>query len=207
MTSGELSHVVALPTRDAAARRGSMTSREDADAMRRLARGEIGALGEIYDRHHEAVRRFIARSTGSLHDADDLVHATFLAVPKIAASFDEARSCRAWLLGIAVRMIRRHRATGARLARALLRFGQTAPTTTPDPERFLAARHELGRLDKALAKLSEGKRVVLIMAELEGLSCDEIAAALGIPIGTVWTRLHHARRALESALPPEEGNQ
>jgi RNA polymerase sigma-70 factor, ECF subfamily len=201
-----LSNVVALSSQPGAADSTPpmpSTAHADADAMRRLARGEIGALGEIYDRHHEAIRRFIARATGSLHDADDLVHTTFLTLPKIAASFDESRSCRAWLLGIAARVLRKHRATGARLARALLRFRQTTPLATPDPERALAARRELSRLERALLAMSEAKRVVLIMAEVEGLSCEEIASALEIPIGTVWTRLHHARRALEAALLPE----
>ena len=55
-------------------------------------------------------------------------------------------------------------------------------------------------VERALARLSEAKRVTLLMAEVEGLSCDEIAQALEIPIGTVWTRLHAARRELRQAL-------
>jgi RNA polymerase sigma-70 factor (ECF subfamily) len=52
----------------------------------------------------------------------------------------------------------------------------------------------------ALTRISEAKRITLLMAEVEGLSCAEIAAALGVPIGTVWTRLHAARRELRRAL-------
>ena len=51
-------------------------------------------------------------------------------------------------------------------------------------------------LDRGLQQMSEAKRVTLILAEVEGFSCEEIASLLGIPIGTVWTRLHHARREL-----------
>ena len=66
----------------------------DADAMRRLAAGEMSALGELYDRHHESVRRFIARDTSDAEDVDDLVHTAFLAAAKSAGSYDGRASCR-----------------------------------------------------------------------------------------------------------------
>ena len=51
-------------------------------------------------------------------------------------------------------------------------------------------------LEAGLAQLSSAKRSVLVLAEVEGFSCEEIAGMLEIPVGTVWTRLHHARREL-----------
>jgi len=60
--------------------------------MTRLAGGESGALGELYDRYHEPVRRFIARATSDAEDVDDLVHATFLAAATSAARYD-GRDC------------------------------------------------------------------------------------------------------------------
>jgi DNA-directed RNA polymerase specialized sigma24 family protein len=56
----------------------------DADVMSRLASGDLGALGELYDRYHEPIRRFVARATSDAEDVDDLVHATFLAAAKSA---------------------------------------------------------------------------------------------------------------------------
>lgn len=176
----------------------------DARAMQRLAHGEIAALGELYDRHQAAVRRFVRRATANAHDADDLVQSTFLALHKSAAAFDPTQPCRAWLLGIAARLIQRERTTGLRWARLLRRFWPPRPGWSSDPERAHAARHELARLERALSDLSESKRVVLILAEVEGLGGEEIAAALRIPIGTVWTRLHHARRQLLRALDDGE---
>jgi len=73
-----------------------------------------------------------------------------------------------------------------------------------DPHRELSARDEVSRLSRALELLSEPKRVVLLLAEGEGMSSDGIAQALQIPVGTVWTRLHHARRDLRQLLNPEE---
>jgi RNA polymerase sigma-70 factor (ECF subfamily) len=191
--------VVARDSSPAAAERPN----DDAAILARIAGGEMAALGELYDRHHAAVRRLLVRAIGDADEADDLVHSTFLVVPRAAASFDPRRPCRAWLFGIAVRMMRRHRAAGARWARMLGRFRDVLHTGTRDPESIVSARVDLGKVEVALAGMSEPKRLVLIMAELEGLSCDEIALALDIPIGTVWTRLHHARRGLAAAIPKE----
>lgn len=180
--------------------KGGVPSREgaaasDADIMRRLAVGESSALGELYDRYHEALRRFLARATADASDVDDLVHATFLAAAKSAAQYDGRASSRPWLIGIAVQYLRRrHRAFG-RLVAALTSLA--GRTTAVDPRSRLDARPDV---ERALRLLSEAKRVTFLMAELEGLSCPEIADALHIPVGTVWTRLHAARRELRATL-------
>jgi len=176
--------------------------RSDADAIARLARGEIDALGELYERHHAAVHGFIARATGNASDTADLVQDTFLTVPRAAAGYDGRASCRPWLLGIAARLIQRRGRSLGRLTRMLLRFVDDARQTpgAPSPEQSLAADADMAALDAALQRLSEAKRITLLMAEVEGLSGEEIAAALGVPIGTVWTRLHHARAELRQSL-------
>lgn len=168
----------------------------DAAIMSRLARGDSGALGELYDRYQAGIRRFIIRATSDASDVDDLLHATFLSAAKIAGRYDGRESCRPWLIGIAAQHIkRRHRAFG-RLVAVLTSFGG-ARARALDPRSSLDARPDV---ERALRLLSEPKRVTFLMAELEGLSCPEIAEALKIPIGTVWTRLHAARRELRQAL-------
>ncbi|HEV8550536.1 MAG TPA: RNA polymerase sigma factor [Polyangiaceae bacterium] len=187
----------AAPVADARADEGD----GDRRAMERLARGDVDALGELYDRHHAAVRRLAARMSAGAEDGDDIVHATFLNAMKSAGTFEPHRSVRAWLLGIAARLMQRQRTQGARWARLLrASFRPAEPAWTSDPERALAAREGLTQVERALAGLAEPKRLVLIMAEVEGLSGEEIAEALEIPVGTVWTRLHHARRELSAAL-------
>jgi RNA polymerase sigma-70 factor, ECF subfamily len=177
---------------------------EDAQALARLAAGDMEALGELYDRHHAAIRGFLTRALGDADEAEDLVHATFLALPKAASSFDPGRPCRAWLFGIAVRMMRRQRAAGARWSRMLSKFREVLNPASDDPERIVGARRDLTKVEDALQEMSEAKRVVLIMAEVEGMSCEEIAGVLDIPVGTVWTRLHHARRGLTAAVATKE---
>ena len=168
----------------------------DPDVLRRLAEGETGALGELYDRHQEPVRRFLSRATADAEDVDDLVHATFLAAARSAGRYDGRPSSRAWLIGIAAQLLRRRRRAFARLL-AVLSSLRGARATHADPRPMLHARSDV---ERALATISEPKRVTFLMAEVEELSCAEIAAVLGIPIGTVWTRLHAARRELRQAL-------
>jgi RNA polymerase sigma-70 factor (ECF subfamily) len=171
----------------------------DAELMRQLATGQLGALGELYDRYHAPLRSFISRATSDAHDVDDLVHATFLETAKCASRYDGRTSCRPWLIGIAAQLLRRRRHTLARFVTVLGALRASAPTAS-DPRAALQARPDL---ERALARLSEAKRVTILMAEVEGLSCEEIARALGIPIGTVWTRLHAARRELRATFDAE----
>jgi RNA polymerase sigma factor (sigma-70 family) len=171
----------------------------DPDTLRRLAGGEIGALGELYDRYQEPVRRFVARATCDAEDVDDLVHSTFLAAAKSAGRYDGRPSCRPWLIGIAAQLLRRRRQSFGRFV-AVLSSLRGVRVPAADPRPALQARSEI---ERALVRISTTKRITLLMAEVEGLSCAEIAAAQGVPIGTVWTRLHAARRELRRAL--EEG--
>lgn len=168
----------------------------DPELMTRLANGELGALGELYDRYHEPLRRFLGCATGDAEDVDDLVHQTFLAAAKSAQRYDGRASCRPWLVGIAVQHLRRRRQAFARLFAVLgsLRRGRASSV---DPRPALHARTDV---ERALAGISEPKRIAFLMAEVEGCTCAEIAEALGVPIGTVWTRLHAARRELREAL-------
>lgn len=168
----------------------------DAELLQRVAAGEIGALSELYDRHRESVRRFVARATRDAKDVDDLVHETFLAAAKSCARFDGRPSCRPWLLGIAAQLLRRRRQSFGRLLAVVSTLCRLRVAAT-DPRSALQASSDIAR---ALSHLSEVKRVALLLAEVEGLSCAEIAATFKVPIGTVWTRLHAARREIRNAL-------
>ncbi len=203
---GELSPTLMFaPASDApSAPAASPSVNEDRALMARLAAGDMDALGRLYDLYQANVRRFLVRLSPNVADADDAVHATFLAAYRSAASFNPSRSLRAWLFGVAANQAKRARASSARRARLLGTLRPSAWGATADPEGALAAREELGRLESALAALSEAKRAVLLLSEVEGLSGAEIAEALDIPIGTVWTRLHHARRELSGMVPHEE---
>jgi RNA polymerase sigma-70 factor (ECF subfamily) len=167
--------------------------------MQQLALGQLGALGELYDRYQAPLRSFVARATRDAHDVDDLVHATFLAAAHGAERYDGRACCRPWLIGIAAQLLRRRRQTFGRLVAVLSMLKRSLPAAG-DPRGALQARSDV---ERGLLQLSEAKRITLLMAEVEGLSCAEIAEALAVPIGTVWTRLHAARRELRQALERE----
>jgi len=159
-----------------------------------MQHGDTGALGALYDRHAAGLRRFAARAT-TASEADDIVQAVFLRAATRVETFDPTRgTARAWLHGIAARVLQEWHRSLVRRARALIR-------ATPSPETApgVGSRTDVAR---ALAALTEQKRVVVILSEIEGFTGEEIAEMLGVPVGTVWTRLHHARKELRARLVP-----
>ena len=182
----------------------SAASPTDGEALSALARGEISALGVLYDRHRTAIFQFVARATGNAEDVEDLVHATFVTATKAASSFDGRDSCRPWLVGIAGKLVHRRRRSLFRFGRALSELTLREGQRSVDPAHQLGARDDVARVAAALQKMTEAKRLVLLLAEVESLGCQQIADALEIPIGTVWTRLHHARKELRELLQEEE---
>jgi RNA polymerase sigma-70 factor (ECF subfamily) len=177
----------------------SVAGTTDPELFARLAAGDIGALGELYDRHQRALRHFVARATGDAEDVDDLVHTAFLTAARTAARYDGRAQARPWLMGIAVQLLKRRRHKLARLLSVLSSLAPTRPAET-DPRRALRAQTDV---ERALAKLSQAKRITILLAEVEGLSGGEIAELLQVPLGTVWTRLHAARRELRELLEGE----
>ena len=165
----------------------------DTTLMTRIASGDLGALGNLYDRYARDLVRFARRITNA-GDAEDIVQTTFLRVLQKAARYDaRALSARPWLFGIAARVAQERRRSLRRFAAAVAAFGASAfrvASSSPETRRDLA---------NALARLSVAKRTALVLAELEGFTSQEIAQMLSIPVGTVWTRLHHARRELKLA--------
>jgi RNA polymerase sigma factor (sigma-70 family) len=173
----------------------------DAELMVRIAAGNLAALGVLYDRYFEDVREFVRMVTARAADADDLVHDLFLSLTRIAATYDGRPSARPFLIGIAAQMARRRAQRLARLHRLLAMFRESIPRWVQrTPEDIADDAEELDLVDDVLGRLSEEKRLVLLMVEREGLSGEEVAAALGIPVATVWTRLHYGRAELRRAL-------
>jgi RNA polymerase sigma-70 factor (ECF subfamily) len=174
---------------------------EDAELVARVVAGNLSALGVLYDRYGDDVRRFALRMTLRSADADDIVHDTFLTVQSAGASYDGRACAKPFLIGIAGRLLRDRTRRRARLSRVLETLGQTlSHVVSRTPEDDASAARELELLEGALLRLSEEKRMVLLMIEREHLSGEEVATALGIPVATVWTRLHYARAEVRASL-------
>jgi RNA polymerase sigma-70 factor (ECF subfamily) len=182
-----------------------VSPRTDGELLRALEGSDLSALGELYDRYAGDVWRAARRMLGSDADADDVVHAVFLKLPALARSYDGRPSARPWLVGVSVRVALRHRRGAGRFLKMLVGFAKTATSrASGDPERHASAREELRAFERAFARLSPKKRAVFALIELDGLTTEEVAAALAIPAATVRTRLHHARRELHAELGPVE---
>jgi RNA polymerase sigma-70 factor (ECF subfamily) len=176
----------------------------DAELLRRVSQGDLGPLGVLYDRHHERVHQFVSRATAGGADADDITHEAFLALASVAHRFDGRPSARPLLIGIAAQLVRQHRRAGARLLQVLASFANgLSGRSVRTPEDAASVTEELGRFEQALARLPEEKRLVLLLVEREGLTGEEVAAALHVPLNTVWTRLHYARAEVRRTLDPQ----
>jgi RNA polymerase sigma-70 factor (ECF subfamily) len=179
----------------------------DAALLQRVAQGELAALGLLYDRHWDGVRAFVAKATGDGPDVDDITQEAFLTLATIAGRYDGRVSARPLLVGIAAQHLRQRRRGVARLFQVLSAFATTsAQRNEATPEDAARVSEELGRVERALAALSEDKRLVVLLIEREGLTGEEVARALGVPLNTVWTRLHYARAELRAALGSKSAN-
>lgn len=177
----------------------------DDQLLRAIADGDLEALGALFDRYAPEVRRYLLRISMSAVDVDDLVQATFLEVMRAAQRFDAREPARPWLYGIALVMLRRHRRS---VGRAFARMGAWASSSRDQPspatpDEHLEGREAARRFERALSRLSPKKREAFVLVTLEGFSGEEAARALGIPVKTLWTRLHHARRELTTRMGVE----
>jgi RNA polymerase sigma-70 factor (ECF subfamily) len=188
---------VLLPLRRAA---GATAELSDEALVAACVTFERAALGALFDRYHARVHRFLWRLVGTRpHDVDDLVQATFLEVWRCAADYRGRSPVRTWVLGISANLARHHVRSGLRRTAAfeVLRGSPAAPV---DPTEAAGHRELVGRLGHALEALPEPLRVAFVMCDLEEIPGVEAAQALGVRPGTMWRRLHEARKALRTAL-------
>jgi RNA polymerase sigma factor (sigma-70 family) len=156
----------------------------------------------VFDRHCAEIFRYLARRLGP-DVAEDATAETFLTAFRKRGRFSADREdARPWLYGIATRVIGEHRRAERRRRKALGRMDATA--TTEPFEEVAAGRvtaQQLGRrLTGALGGLSAAERDLLLLIAWADLTYEEAAEALGIPVGTVRSRLHRARKKAREAL-------
>lgn len=156
----------------------------------------------LYDRHAAPIHRYVARRLGG-GAADDAVAEIFLAAFRRRHRYDLSRSdARPWLYGIAANVIGKHRRAEVRMWRALARTG-AGPAAESHADRVddrVSAAAAQRALAAALAGMAAGDRDVLLLIAWADLSYAEVAVALGIPVGTVRSRLNRARRHAREAL-------
>ena len=180
---------------------GDITEMSDEALLAACGTGDAPALGALFDRFHLAVYRFASRlpMTDDLA-RDDLVQATFLEVQRAAPSFRGTSSVKTWVLGIAAN-IARHTLRAERRRRVhQARFLERVDTASEPPDAQLERRKLLARIAAALSRLPRDQQIAFILCDLEQLPGVEVARVLDIPEGTLWRRLHTARKAMRQAI-------
>ncbi len=163
----------------------------DEELMRGVGQGDERALASLVERYAARIHAFLTRVTGDRDDADDLLQDTWMRVARGARGFDAARRVRPWLYGIATNLARdlhRRRAVRVRAVEHGNVGADEAATVFRPVDRI--------DMRERLAQLPERLREVLVLRYFDGLDEAEMADALGIPRGTVKSRLHGALREL-----------
>jgi RNA polymerase sigma-70 factor (ECF subfamily) len=180
---------------------GTVTELSDEALVAAAAATETAALGALFDRHHDAVRRFLGRLSGTDdRDLDDLVQMTFEAVPRAARRFDGRSPVRTWLFGVANNVARHHVRTEIRRKRLTQALAAAEHLDRRDASAEVLERERAARLKDAIAALSPKLREAFVLVYLENIAGTDAARVLGIREGALWKRLHEARARLRSAL-------
>jgi RNA polymerase sigma-70 factor (ECF subfamily) len=153
---------------------------------------------QVYASSFNDVARWIRALGGMPADVEDLTQEVFLVVRRKLSGFD-GRNLRGWLYRIAQRTVRDYRRR-AWFRRVFLGGGSVPDhhydnaTSDADPGDIFERKEAEGLLHGLLGQMSDVRRTTFILFEVEGYSGEEIAEMQGIPLNTVWTRLHHARK-------------
>lgn len=172
------------------------------DLVPRLVRGDRNAVDEAYRTYHAAVRGLARRLLGDSSAAEDIVHETFVTLPKAIRKYRGESSFRSFLLGVAVNHSRRHIRSVMRRRRAMERLAarDAVSPTSFDGHAEVVRRQLADRLTLALDQLSFDQREAFVLCEVEQRTSVEVSEILGTPEGTIRTRVFHARRKLREVL-------
>lgn len=181
---------------DDGSRERNVLQTSDLDLVRLAAQGDHAAFHKLVDRHAKALFQVAISLSATRADAEDLVQETFVAAYKGFAAFDGRASVRTWMTRILMRRAADAWRSG-RHARNAVNLD-----SAPQPARESSESRIDQRLDLAavLEQLDENHREVIVLREMQGLSYAEIAQTLGLPQGTVESRLHRARAELRQRL-------
>jgi RNA polymerase sigma-70 factor (ECF subfamily) len=169
----------------------------DRELLTEIAAGDRGALRQLFDRHQPWLAARIRRRCADPEIVNEVVNDTFLAVWEKPGSYRAGGDVAAWLWGIAIRtLLHRLRPRKSVLAR-LVQHRQEA---YPSAEEAVLLRVEHSEVGQALQRLSPDLIAVVQATVLDGLSTREAAQLLGIPSGTVKSRMSRARLELREAL-------
>jgi RNA polymerase sigma-70 factor, ECF subfamily len=192
-----------------------MPGPSDSDLMTRARGGDAEGFRMLVDRHKDPMVTYLSRMTGCRVRAEELAQESFVRLYLRPPLLDNGASFAPWLYRVATNLVRgeERRARRARFYRWLLGGGsapgngangrsQAAEAEPVDQERQLLAQEAQHKTQQALAALPVPFRSALVLREIQGLSYEEVAVALGCPVGTVRSRINRGRALLRDQLAP-----
>lgn len=183
-----------------------MSAEQDLELLRRVAAEDRDAFEELYFLYHRRLFRFLLRLTRRTDLVEEILNDTMFVVWQKASGFRERSRVSTWILGIAYRKALK-RIERQRRAPEDLSAGEAGLEELGGPDRSLERRVLQDALQGALDKLSPAQRAVVELTYYHGYSCGEVAEIVQCPVGTVKTRMFHARKRLRELLPRPGGGR
>lgn len=179
----------------------------DRRLLRLVAAGDESALEGMYARHGPALLAYAEGLLADRHRAEEVVQDVLLAVWRGASSFEGRSTVQTWLFGICRRQALRRLVRRDTRAQVPIDAAVELAAADPGPEAVTLARADARTVAAAIATLTPAHREVLDLAFGAGLTREEIAAVLDVPVGTVKSRLFHARAVLARAVAGALGDE
>lgn len=176
-----------------------------AELTSRMARGDMQAFGELVSAYQQQVLNLAYRLLGDATTAEDIAQDVFVRAYKSAGSFRGQSQLSTWLYRITVNLVLNYRRkrkweTLFAFAGAELRTGEW-PASNNRPDREAEQREREDIIQRALRRLPDGQRIVLVLHRWEGYSYKEIAEITGQTVGAVESKIHRAYKRLAKILP------
>lgn len=178
---------------------------EDVEPLVQLAqRGDMAAFSQLFRKHSSLVTALVYRMLGRSPDIEDVVQEVFIQVHRSLGEFRGQAKFSTWLHRVAVNVVLMHRRRAkSRPVFAAEDAAGEAPDSSLGPEQNVARQRRVDAFYRLLDKLSDKKREVFVLHELEGMSAIQIASATHSPVLTVRTRLFYARKELADLMRDE----
>jgi len=192
----------------------AMTDLTDEQLFQRYTDGDEHGFQVLMDRYEPRIQGFLRKRLNDEERVEDLTQDTFLRIHRARDSYDPSRKFSTWIHTIANNLLKNEFRNRSRRRETV--FSELRPEASPgggtsrpvefqaegsDPEQDTYRSELREAIDSAIEKMDEHHRIPFVMREVEDLSYDEIAEAIGIPVGTVKSRLNRARNSFRSLLP------
>jgi RNA polymerase sigma-70 factor (ECF subfamily) len=190
---------------------------KDEELIHATLAGDLSAFSELVRRYEHRLYNFVLRFAGNHHDAEEIVQETFFKAYSHLREFRGDARFATWIYQIAKNLCINHYYQGLRNQEGKTysvdevvdgdgeegeRYFRELVSPDPTPEAELLSREVLNFFERALSELEPHFRMALILRDVEGRDYEEIAEILGVPIGTVKSRIHRARLMIQKRLEP-----